>query len=85
MAGYPIELELRDKRALVVGLGPVGRRKVAGLVAAGARVVVVDPAADRLAAWPAEVEICAELYRSEHLQGMTLAFAAASATVNRTV
>ncbi|WP_406698137.1 NAD(P)-dependent oxidoreductase [Singulisphaera sp. Ch08] len=84
MAGYPIELELRGKRVLVVGLGPVGRRKVAGLVAAGARVLVVDPAA-RVADLPVGVEICAESYRADHLQEMTLAFAAASAVVNRAV
>lgn len=84
MTGYPIELELRGKGVLVVGLGPVGRRKVAGLLAAEARVVAVDPAVD----WtdrPAGVEIRVEEYRAEHLQGMSLAFAAASAEVNRRV
>jgi precorrin-2 dehydrogenase/sirohydrochlorin ferrochelatase len=86
MSGYPIELELRGKRALVVGWGPVGRRKVAGLVAAGARVIVVDPdPAACVTDLPAGVEIRAESYRSEHLHGASLVFAAASAAVNRTV
>jgi siroheme synthase-like protein len=84
MSGYPIELELRGKRALVVGLGSVGRRKVAGLVAAGARVIVVEPAAC-VTDLPAGVEILAESYRPEHLQGVSLVVAAAPAAVNRTV
>src|SRR4051794_32441475 len=90
MPGYPIELELRGKWALVVGAGPVGRRKVAGLVAAGARVIVVDPAACATAlpagaGAGAEVEIRAESYRAEHLQGVSLVVAAAPAAVNRAV
>ncbi|SIO39283.1 precorrin-2 dehydrogenase / sirohydrochlorin ferrochelatase [Singulisphaera sp. GP187] len=84
MAGYPIELELRGKRVLVVGLGPVGRRKVAGLIATGARVLVVDPAAGE-ADRQAGVEIRPECYRADHLQGMVLVFAAAPAAVNRAV
>src|SRR3954451_16959142 len=84
MSGYPIEIELRGKRGLVVGLGPVGRRKVAGLVAAGARVLVVDPAACGTDL-PAGVEIQAASYRPEHLHGVRFVIAAASATVNRTV
>ena len=40
---YPIYLDLRDVLVLVVGAGPVAARKVAGLVAAGARVRVVAP------------------------------------------
>ena len=86
MPGYPIELDLRDRTALVVGLGAVGRRKAAGLVAAGARVVGVDPdpgAASR--AMPAGVEVRAEPYGAEHLRGVCLAFAAAPAAVNRVV
>ena len=46
MPGYPIELELRDRTVLVVGLGAVGRRKAAGLARAGARVIGVDPDPD---------------------------------------
>ena len=38
---YPLFLDLTGRLAVVVGAGPVGRRKVAGLLAAGARVRVV--------------------------------------------
>ncbi len=43
MSGYPIELKMEGRTAVVVGLGRVGRRKAAALVAAGARVIGVDP------------------------------------------
>jgi precorrin-2 dehydrogenase/sirohydrochlorin ferrochelatase len=84
MARYPIELDLRGRTVLVVGLGAVGRRKAAGLIAAGARVVGVDPAAvvDEL---PPEIEVRAEPFRPEHLHGVCLAFAAGSTEVNAQV
>ena len=45
MIGYPITLvHLRHVRCLVVGGGMVAARKVTGLVAAGAQVVVISPA-----------------------------------------
>lgn len=40
---YPVVLDLRGRRALVVGGGPVAARKVAGLLSAGAVVSVVAP------------------------------------------
>lgn len=86
MGRYPVELELGGRSALVVGLGPVGLRKAAGLAQAGARVVGVDPAAGgRAAAAPAGVEVRAEPYRPGHLEGMSLVVAAATAEVNRRV
>lgn len=91
MAGYPIILSLNGRTALVVGLGSVGRRKAAGLLVAGARVVGVDPRFqagdddevrdDSLAG----IEIVSEAYRAEHLVGVHLAVAAAPAEVNRQV
>jgi siroheme synthase-like protein len=87
-SSYPIALDLRGRAVLVVGLGPVGRRKAVGLLAAGARVVGVDPAAggaDWAQALPAAIEVRAEPYRAAHLEGMSLAFAAATAAVNRQV
>ncbi|CAN5704154.1 hypothetical protein BH24ACT5_BH24ACT5_22340 [soil metagenome] len=41
--GYPVMLDLGDVAVLVVGAGPIGARKAAGLLAAGARVTVVAP------------------------------------------
>jgi precorrin-2 dehydrogenase/sirohydrochlorin ferrochelatase len=40
---YPVVLRLRDRRVLVVGGGKVGARRAAGLLEAGAHVVVVSP------------------------------------------
>ena len=44
MQQLPIFLDLRDRRCVVVGGGEVASRKIAWLVKAGARVVVVAPA-----------------------------------------
>lgn len=43
MTFYPIYLDLRDRRCLVVGGGPIATGKVRGLVDAGARVTTVSP------------------------------------------
>jgi uroporphyrin-III C-methyltransferase / precorrin-2 dehydrogenase / sirohydrochlorin ferrochelatase len=40
---YPVGLRLSGRRVLVVGGGHVAQRRVPGLIAAGARVVVVSP------------------------------------------
>ncbi|WP_422927905.1 precorrin-2 dehydrogenase/sirohydrochlorin ferrochelatase family protein [Singulisphaera sp. PoT] len=84
MSGYPIELDLRGKTVLVVGLGNVGRRKAEGLIGTGARVIVVDP--DPAGRDPVEgAEILAEPYSAEHLRGVSLVLAAGPAPVNRQV
>ncbi len=44
--GYPVVLDLHGVPVLVVGAGTVAVRKIAGLVAAGAVVVVVAPEID---------------------------------------
>jgi len=82
MPGYPIELDLIGRLAVVIGLGAVGLRKASGLLEAGARVVGVDPL---VRAAPSGIELRAEDYRAEHLEGACLAFAAATAEVNRQV
>jgi uroporphyrin-III C-methyltransferase/precorrin-2 dehydrogenase/sirohydrochlorin ferrochelatase len=51
---YPLHLDLRGKRVLVVGAGPVGVRRARGLAAAGALVRVVAVAA------PDELELPVE-------------------------
>jgi precorrin-2 dehydrogenase/sirohydrochlorin ferrochelatase len=45
MRYYPVHLDLRGRRCLVVGGGGVGQRKAEGLVRCGADVVVVCPEA----------------------------------------
>ncbi len=44
MLYYPVFLDIRGQRALVIGAGPVALRKTRGLLEAGARVTVVAPA-----------------------------------------
>ncbi|HKM55656.1 MAG TPA: bifunctional precorrin-2 dehydrogenase/sirohydrochlorin ferrochelatase [Isosphaeraceae bacterium] len=86
MTGYPIELKLSGKVAVVIGLGAVGRRRAAGLREAGARVIGIDPAAGGFDSESlAGIEIIAEAYRAEHLHGASLAIAAAWPEVNRQV
>lgn len=41
LAGYPVNLLVRDRRVVVVGAGPIATRKIAALLVAGARVAVV--------------------------------------------
>ncbi len=90
MPSYPIELNLKERPVLVVGLGSVGRRKAAALAEAGAWVVALDPA------WPegevlvvegasGRVEIRREAYQEEHLAGKVLVVAAGPPEVNRRV
>ena len=40
---YPINLNLKDKKCLVVGGGSVAERKVSGLLVAGGEVTVISP------------------------------------------
>ncbi|GAC1334108.1 MAG: bifunctional precorrin-2 dehydrogenase/sirohydrochlorin ferrochelatase [Isosphaeraceae bacterium] len=82
MNGYPIELDLRGCKTVVVGLGRVGLRKAKGLIAAEARVIGIDPHRSELLEG---VEIVPEPYRAEHLNGARLAFAAATPEINRQV
>jgi siroheme synthase-like protein len=64
----------------------VGQRKAAALLAAGARVIAVDPAAGSLdPALLKGIELVSEPYRAELLQGANLAIAAGPPEVNRQV
>jgi precorrin-2 dehydrogenase/sirohydrochlorin ferrochelatase len=79
MRYYPIYLDMRGRRALVVGGGAVGSRKAATLLRAGARVTVVSPqatAAIRKLAEEEQLTWHARGYRSADMMAMFLVFSA---------
>jgi siroheme synthase-like protein len=86
---YPIVVDLKGKRCVVVGAGPVAERRVLGLLAEGAKVVVVAPqATDALAKLSMEGAIEWErgAYAPNVLANAILVFAATgNAEVNAAV
>jgi precorrin-2 dehydrogenase/sirohydrochlorin ferrochelatase len=87
---YPVNLQLTGRRCLVVGGGHVARRKIEGLLEAGAIVHVVAPAIDpsvtalgdegRAVSWEARP------YRSGEVEGYRLVITATDdAATNRAV
>jgi len=79
MGFYPLLLELEGRRCVVVGGGPVGERKVDGLLAVGAAVTVVSPdvtpALATLAA-AGRITLVERPYRAGDLDGAALVFTA---------
>ncbi len=88
-AFYPAMLRLRGQRCLVVGAGDVATRKVEGLLACGAEVVVVAPEvgeALRALAEAGQVTVHQRPFQPSDLAGCRLAIAATdSPEVNRAV
>lgn len=83
---YPVGLDLRGRRALVVGAGPVAARKVAGLLSAGAAVTVVAPEAVPEIANDPDVRWHRRQYRRGEVASYRVAITATSdPTVNRQV
>ena len=79
MGYYPIFLEMKGRRCVVIGGGAVAERKVEGLLQAGASVTVISPAiSERLNAWAKTGEIRREArsYQPGDLAGFQLAFVA---------
>ena len=74
MKTYPIMMDVRGKRVVVVGAGAVGRRKVVSLHQAEADVTLVDPEMPETLDLP-PVTVLAEPYRPEHLEGAVMVFA----------
>ena len=73
MKTYPIMMDVRGKRTVVIGAGAVGRRKVVSLHHAEAIVTLIDPDMPDTTDLPA-VTILKEPYRPEHLEGAAMVF-----------
>lgn len=79
MKYYPVFLDIRDKKCVVVGGGDVAARKAKRLIGCGARVVVVSPQlSDELVVLKAEnaIEHIADRYHIGHIEGATLVIGA---------
>ena len=76
---YPVYLDLRGRRCLVVGGGPIATGKVRGLVDAGARVTVVAPnVTAQIEQWhaAAAIEWHARTFAADDLDDQFLVYAA---------
>ncbi len=77
--GYPIILELTDRRVLVVGAGAVATRRIERLLEEGAEVVVISPSAtETVAGWAEAGKLVwrRRRYRPGDCQSSFLVFAA---------
>ena len=73
MKTYPIMMDVRNKRVVVIGAGSVGRRKVVSLHQAEAIVTLVDPEMPESMDLP-PVTLLAEPYDHEQLRGAAMVF-----------
>ncbi len=79
MRYYPINLDIKNRKCLIVGGGAVGTRKVDTLLECGARVTVVSPEpTPRLTRLASEAAITLKKrsYRSDDITGMFLVIGA---------
>jgi siroheme synthase-like protein len=79
MTYFPIFLELKKRRCLVIGGGSVGERKIAGLLEAGASVTVITPnASETIARWSQDelIDLIVRPYQPGDLAGYELVFIA---------
>jgi precorrin-2 dehydrogenase/sirohydrochlorin ferrochelatase len=76
---YPVNLDIHNTLCLVVGGGKVASRKIEGLLACGARVVVISPRINPAIAGfveRGEIDYFARSYQKGDLDGAFLVFAA---------
>lgn len=73
---YPVVLRLSGRRCVVVGGGEVARRKVSGLLAAGAKVRVIAPYLHPELQGNTAIESICRPFLAEDLAGAFLVFAA---------
>jgi precorrin-2 dehydrogenase/sirohydrochlorin ferrochelatase len=76
MMHYPLFLVLTDQPVTVIGAGKVATRKIRSLVAAGARVTVISPAATPAIRRMKQVRWVRRAYRRGDLRGARLVVAA---------
>ena len=88
MSHFPIFVEMRRRRCLVIGGGAVAERKITGLLDAGAVVVVISPdVTENIARWATEksIDLTKRRYRAGDMAGYELAFITTNdAAVNAT-
>ena len=81
MKYYPINLNIKGKRCVVIGGGRVAERKVKNLLHCGARVRVVSPdLTKQLSKWVSQgrIDYIQREYRTSHLKRAFLVYAATS-------
>jgi precorrin-2 dehydrogenase/sirohydrochlorin ferrochelatase len=81
----PLFLNMADRLAVVIGGGPVGRRKASAVLAAGGRVrlICLEPRPATMS--DPRLDWRCESYRCDQLDGAALVFAAGSAELNAQV
>lgn len=75
MADYPVMLQLKGRRCVIIGAGPVGRRKLQSLANVGAERVLIAPDADR-DPLPADITVISRTFLDSDLDDAVLVFAA---------
>ena len=79
MSYYPIFLDLRGRRCIIIGGGAVAQRKIEGLLAAGAEITVVSPELSeglRLSVAQRSIKHVPRKYETGDLAGYALAYVA---------
>jgi precorrin-2 dehydrogenase/sirohydrochlorin ferrochelatase len=80
MADYPVLLQLKGRRCVVIGAGPVGQRKLQSLLSTGAELIIIAPGADKLNL-PPEITIINRIFHDADLDDAALVFAATDSSL----